>query len=411
LFISRLPDFAEIVGLILRMNADFVLLLRRIEGILSARERRMSKYTYQLEAWPDFTWDAAALSDRLGTVHNLQQQLLRRMAVLGLHLRAEATLQSLTAEVVKSSEIEGEILDENQVRSSIASRLGIEIGAVTPSGRDVDGIVEMLLDATQNFMEPLTPERLFGWHASLFPTGYSGLHKIHAGQWRDDRGGPMQVVSGSMGREKVHFQAPPASTLDAEMNAFLKWFNTFDGTDLVLRAGIAHLWFVTVHPFEDGNGRTARAIADMALARSEKTTQRFYSMSAQIRIERAEYYRLLESTQKQEDLDITPWLDWFLACLGRALQGADKVLSNVLEKARFWDIHKNVVFNERQRVVVNRLLGPFEGKLTSSKWAVLAKCSQDTASRDIDDLIKHGVLVKDEAGGRSTSYSLKHAPE
>ncbi|MBB4305009.1 Fic family protein [Rhodobium orientis] len=327
------------------------------------------------------------------------------MEALGFLLRSEAVLQTLTEDVMKSSEIEGERLDRAQVRSSIARRLGLDIGGLIPADRHVEGIVELMLDATQNYDKPLTADRLFDWHAALFPTGRSGMTRITVGAWRDDSSGPMQVVSGPFGKEKVHFEAPEAGRLDAEMRAFLDWFNAKPGIDPVLKAGIAHLWFVTLHPFDDGNGRIARAIADMALARSEGTSQRFYSMSAQIRLERNAYYDTLERTQKG-DLDITDWLEWFLACLGRAFEGAEAVLSSVLDKARFWEAHAEDPFNDRQRDMLNRLMDGFEGKLTSSKWAKIQKCSQDTALRDIDDLIKRNILVKDSAGGRSTSYSL-----
>jgi len=330
------------------------------------------------------------------------------MENLGFSLRAEATLQTLTTEIVKSSEIEGEMLDHDSVRSSIARRLGIDIGALAPADRNVEGVVEMMLDATQNYNAPLTAARLFGWHAALFPTGYSGMHKIAVGRWRDDSRGPMQVVSGPIGRERVHFEAPTAARLDQEMSAFLQWFETEDATDPVLRAGLAHLWFVTIHPFDDGNGRIARAIADMALARSEKSSQRFYSMSAQIRIERNTYYDRLEKTQ-ETGLDITPWLEWFLACLDRAFDQSEKNLGSVLRKARFWEIHAHKSFNQRQRLMLNKMLDGFAGKLTSSKWAQLAKCSQDTALRDILNLIEQGALAKDPSGGRSTSYSLAEA--
>jgi Fic family protein len=314
-------------------------------------------------------------------------------------------LQTLTEEVIKSSEIEGEVLDKEQVRSSVARRLGMDIGALTPAERNVEGVVEMMLDATQKFETPLTDERLFGWHAALFPTGRSGMTRIQVGAWRGDNSGPMQIVSGPMGREKVHYEAPVAKRLDPEMRAFLAWFNAPQSTDPVLKAAVAHLWFVTIHPFDDGNGRIDRAIADMALARSENSAQRFYSMSAQIRVERKAYYDILEATQKG-DLDITDWLEWFLGCLDRAFDGAETILAAVLEKARFWELHGGEQFNDRQRKILNRLLDGFEGKLTSTKWATLGKTSQDTASRDIDDLVKRGILIKDPAGGRSTSYSL-----
>lgn len=365
----------------------------------------MPTYIYQRKAWPHFSWSQDQLAGRLGAVRHLQGRLLGRMEALGFQLRSEASLQSLTEEVIKSSEIEGEKLDRDRVRSSIARRLGMEIGGLVPADRDVEGVVEMMLDATQKYAAKLTAERLFGWHAALFPTGRSGMSKITVGAWRTGQSGPMRVVSGPFGHEKVHYEAPSAAAVPAEMRAFLQWFNGQEPADLVLKAGIAHLWFVTIHPFEDGNGRIARAIADLVLARSEHSPQRFYSMSAQIRQERNDYYDILERTQKG-DLDITPWLDWFLGCLGRAFHGADLILENVLKKARFWQAHAGAAFNERQRMMINRLLNGFEGKLTSSKWAKTAKCSQDTAGRDIDDLIQKRILQKDAGGGRSTSYSL-----
>jgi Fic family protein len=366
----------------------------------------MTTYIYELADWPKFSWSRKRLAELLGAVRHRQGRLLGRMDGLGLKLRTEATLRSLTEEVVKSSEIEGEVLNRDQVRSSLARRLGVNIGGLTPADRNVEGIVEMMLDATEKYDQPLTDERLHGWHAALFPTGRSGLGKITVGAWRTEQAGPMQVVSGPEGRQRVHFEAPAAPKLDHEMSAFLAWFNEKSGDiDPVLKAGIAHLWFVTVHPFEDGNGRIARAIADLQLARSEKSAQRFYSMSAQIRQERKAYYDILEATQKG-DLDITPWLEWFLGCLDRAFEGAETILSSVLSKAKFWELHVGESFNDRQRKVLNRLLDGFEGKLTSSKWAALAKTSQDTASRDIDDLLRRKILAKDAAGGRSTSYSL-----
>jgi Fic family protein len=311
-----------------------------------------------------------------------------------------------TLDVVKSSEIEGEVLNPEQVRSSIARRLGMEVAGVIPTDRHVEGVVEMLLDATQNLDQPLTAERLFGWQAALFPTGRSGMHKITVGAWRNDATGPMEVVSGPMGRERVHCQAPAAPLVDAEMKRFLEWANHPDSTDPVLRSGIAHLWFVTIHPFDDGNGRIARATADWILAKSENSSQRFYSMSAQIRLERDAYYDILEQTQKAT-LDITRWLDWFLGCLARALAATETTLASVLRKARFWDKHRGTPMNDRQRLILNKILDGFEGKLTTSKWAKLTKCSQDTAHRDIQDLIEHSILVRDSAGGRSTSYSLR----
>jgi len=365
----------------------------------------MPTYIHQLPAWPGFEWRDEALASPLGAVRHHQGRLIGRMEALGFPLRTEAVLKTLTEDVLKSSEIEGEKLDEEQVRSSIARRLGMDIGALAPVDRDVEGIVEMMLDATQNYAAPLTKDRLFGWHAALFPTGRSGLRKIVVGDWRKPDGDPMQVVSGPAGRERVHYEAPGSNKLDAEMDAFLEWFNDRPKTDPVLKAAIAHLWFVTIHPFEDGNGRIARAIADMALARSEASPRRFYSMSAQIRVERNAYYDILEATQKG-GLDITPWLMWFLDCLDRAIAGADQTLAAVLRKARFWERLAGEAFNDRQRLLLNQLLNGFEGNLTSSKWAKIAKTSQDTASRDIDDLIRRRILVKDPGGGRSTSYSL-----
>jgi Fic family protein len=365
----------------------------------------MQTYIHTLRSWPKLTWNQERLAEQLAAVRHRQGKLLGRMEALGFKLRAEAVLQTLTEDVLKSSEIEGEILNKDQVRSSVARRLGMDMGALTPADRSVEGVVEMMLDATQKFDSPLDVERLFGWHAALFPTGRSGMTRITVGAWRTSASGPMQVVSGPMGKERVHYEAPQAELLKKEMKAFLDWFNKSNVTDLVLKAGIAHLWFVTIHPFEDGNGRIARAIADMMLARSEKSAQRFYSMSAQIREERKAYYDILEATQKG-NLDITPWLHWFLGCLDRAFDGAETILAGVFKKARFWERHAGASFNDRQRNIINRLLNGFEGNLTSSKWAKLAKCSPDTALRDIDDLIRHGILMKDTAGGRSTSYFL-----
>jgi Fic family protein len=333
------------------------------------------------------------------------------MEALGFPLQQEATLEALTEETVKSSEIEGEKLDVAQVRSSIARRLGMDVAGVDVVDRRVEGVVEMMLDATRNFDQRLTAERLFGWHASLFPTGRSGMRKLRVGAWRDDTTGPLQVVSGPVGRQRVHFEAPAAERLAREMRAFLRWFNEGTGpavADDVLKAGLAHLWFVTIHPFDDGNGRIARAIADLGLARSEHSPQRFYSMSAQIRRERNDYYDILERSQKGT-MAVTAWMEWFLGCLGRAIDGAETTLAAVLRKARFWQQHRDVPINDRQRVMLNRLLNGFEGKLTTSKWAVITKCSSDTALRDILDLLKRGVLVRNLGAGRSTSYSLADA--
>ncbi|MCW3467832.1 Fic family protein [Chitinophaga nivalis] len=363
-------------------------------------------FIYQLKEWPDFQWDSEIISASLGEVRHKQGRLLGQMENLGFSLREEALLQTLTTDVLKSSEIEGEILDHDQVRSSIARRLGIEVAGLIPADRAVDGVVEMMLDATQHYDTALTDERLFGWHAALFPTGYSGIHKIVVGTWRNNsKDDPMQVVSGGMGREKIHFQAPDSDILQKEMNLFLNWFNTHEKIDPVIKAAIAHLWFVTLHPFDDGNGRIARAITDMQLARADKSLYRFYSMSAQIRIERKAYYDILEKTQK-DTLDITTWLIWFLSCLDRAVSAADTILAAVIKKAKFWEHPATLTVNERQRLMLNKLLDGFHGKLTSSKWAVIAKTSQDTAVRDIQDLIERGLLVKEAAGGRSTSYVL-----
>jgi len=363
------------------------------------------RYIYEHSDWPQFHWNERQLSPLLAAVRHRQGRLIGRLEALGFELRSEAVLQTLTQDIVKSSEIEGENLDVEQVRSSIARRLGLEIGGLVPSERDVDGVVEMMLDATQRFDQPLNKERLFGWHASLFPTGRSGMSRITVANWRDDTGGRMQVVSGVYGKESVHFEAPKAAHLDDEMAAFLAWFENGHEMDLVLKAAVAHFWFVTIHPFDDGNGRIARAIADMMLARSEASAQRFYSMSSQIRAERKAYYDILERSQKS-DLDITPWLEWFLGCLDRAIAQAEQTLSNVLKKARFWERHASVAFNNRQRDMLMRLLDGFVGKLTTSKWAKIEKCSTDTALRDITDLLQRGILIKEEAGGRSTSYVL-----
>jgi Fic family protein len=365
-------------------------------------------FIHELKAWPRFHWNRERLAEPLATVRHQQGRLIGHMEALGFNLRQEAVLQTLTEDVLKSSEIEGEKLDPAQVRSSIARRLGMDIGALKPADRNVEGVVEMMLDATRHYDKPLTDERLFAWHASLFPTGRSGMTKIRAGAWRDDSTGPMEVVSGPIGKEKVHFQAPEAKRLAADMRTFLDWFNAKADIDQVLKAGQAHLWFVTIHPFDDGNGRIARAIADMALARSENSPQRFYSMSAQIRQERAAYYNILEQTQKGT-LDITPWMEWFLGCLGRAIEGAQTTLGTVLAKARFWERIADFPINERQRVVLNRLLDGFEGKLTTTKYASLAKCSQDTALRDILALVERGILVRNPEGGRSTSYALNRS--
>ncbi|MES1181933.1 MAG: Fic family protein [Flavobacterium sp.] len=366
----------------------------------------MSVYIHQLKNWPSFHWDTGTINQLLAETRHLQGKLLGKMERMGFGLQAEATLQTLTLDVLKSSEIEGELLDAEQVRSSIARRLGMDIAGLVPADRNVEGIVEMMLDATQHFHDPLTEERLYGWHAALFPAGRSGMHKITVGAWRDNApGDPMQVVSGAIGKEKVHYEAPAAELLADEMKSFIRWFNEETGVDAVLKAAIAHLWFVTIHPFDDGNGRIARAIADLQLCRADRTTQRFYSMSAQIRKERNAYYAILEETQ-QGTLDITGWLGWFLTCINRAMEASETILSAVLMKANFWKEHAVTVFNSRQVFMLNKLLDGIDGKLTTSKWAKMAKCSQDTALRDIQDLIEKKVLVKEEAGGRSSNYVL-----
>jgi Fic family protein len=377
----------------------------------------MSRYIHLLKDWPAFKWEDDKIILPLSTVRHKQGRLLGKVEGLGFRLREEATLETLTQDVIKSSEIEGENLPAEQVRSSIARRLGIEIAGEVSSNRNVDGVVEMMLDATQQYDSLLTEERLFGWHASLFPTGRSGIFKIQVGGWRDDAKGPMQVVSGSIGREKVHYEAPEAARLNVEMNKFIKWFNKRTTMDPVLKAAIAHLWFVTIHPFDDGNGRIARAIGDMQLARADISRQRFYSMSAQIQRERNAYYDILEKTQKGH-LDITKWLLWFIECLDRAILISEENLSGVTQKAKFWESHQGVALNERQRKMLNKLMDGFDrvspsalavaqGKLTSSKWAKITKCSPDTALRDIQDLIEKEILEKEQGGGRSTSYRIR----
>ena len=366
----------------------------------------MKGFIYQLEDWPKFTWKIDEFINLLSEARNLQGRILGKMESLGFDLKNEATLETLTLDVVKTSEIEGEFLNRDQVRSSIARKLGMEIAGSVDSDRNVDGIVEVILDATQNCFKPLSTERLFDWHAALFPSGRSGMYKITVAGWRTDSTGPMQIVSGAMGKEKLHFQAPKSSVLESEMKQFIDWFNTNTQLDLVLKAAIAHLWFVTIHPFEDGNGRIARVLTDMLLAQSDRSTQRFYSMSAQIRVERKQYYKILEKTQKGS-LDITNWIKWFLRCLINALKSTDTTLNRVLFKADFWNRHAKTVINERQKKLLNIILDGFEGKLTSSKWAKIAKCSKDTAIRDINDLINKQVLIKEKEGGRSTNYELK----
>lgn len=366
----------------------------------------MSKYIHQLREWPEFQWSHERLASSLGAVRLSQGRLLGQMETLGPKEKSDAVLRTLTEDVVKTSEIEGGALDVRQVRSSLARRLGIDIGALKPPDRDVDGIVEMMLDATQRYTEPLGVDRLFAWHAALFPTGRSGMRRIRVGAWRDARADPMEVVSGSAGRERVHFEAPGAARVPGEMDLFLDWFNGAATSDPLLKAAQAHLWFVTIHPFEDGNGRIARAISDLALARSESSPRRFYSMSSRIREERGDYYRILERTQRGT-MEITPWMEWFLGCLMRAIEIAQGALAGVMTRARLWERWRDVPLNSRQRLVLHRLLDGVKGTLTSSRWASLAKCSQDTALRDINHLVERGVLRRNPGGGRSASYSLE----
>jgi Fic family protein len=368
-------------------------------------------YIWQHPDWPAWYWDAERIAQPLAAAAREQGRLLGRMQGVGFELRDEAWLSALSADIVDSSAIEGERLPLDQVRSSLARRLGLDAAGLGRAARDVEGVVEMMLDATEGFDRPLTVDRLFDWHAALFPTGRTGMTTIPVGQWRDDRDGPMQVVSGAVGREKVHFEAPPAERVPAEVEAFMEWFEHPGPVDALLLAGLAHLWFVTIHPFADGNGRIARAIADMALARADGSPRRFYSMSGQILLERSDYYAMLERTQKQDDLDVTAWLEWFLDCLLRSLGNAQEALQGVLYKARFWERFATEPLNARQIKVLNRLLDGFEGGMTSSRWARMARCSQDTAQRDIADLVRRGALEKNPGGGRSTSYALRQDPE
>ncbi|MBF2753664.1 MAG: Fic family protein [Gammaproteobacteria bacterium AqS3] len=363
-------------------------------------------WIHQHRSWPNLTWDAAALASKLADTRHRQGRLLGRMEGLGFDLRREASLGALTRDVVKSSAIEGETLNPEEVRSSIATRLGIDVAGLVPASRDVESIVEVMLDATQQFSRPLTKARLFDWHASLFPTGRSGMHKIIVGGWRTAEADPMQVVSGPVGREKIHFEAPGAERLEQEMQSLLAWFENADDIDPVIRAGIAHFWFVTIHPFQDGNGRIARAIGDMALARADGMRERFYSLSSQIEAERRHYYRQLE-TQQRATPDITDWLAWFLDCLGRAMASAETALGHVLFKAQLWDAINQKPVNDRQRLIINRMLEDhFEGFMNTSKYARMAGCSNDTALRDIQELKERGIFIQNPGGGRSTSYRL-----
>jgi Fic family protein len=365
-------------------------------------------YIHKRRGWPNFTWDDQIIYPLITTTRIKQSNLTIKIESLGFNLSTEAQITALTIEAVKSNEIEGEFLDQEQVRSSIARHLGLEEVGLDKIDRTIEGVVEVLLDATQNFNNPLTQERLFSWHASLFPVGYSNINKLTVANWRKPEGGPMQVISGGMGRERVHFEAPDAELIPDEMQAFQTWFNKDEaeyGLDPVLKAAIAHFWFVTIHPFDDGNGRIARSITDMQLAKADGTKQRFYSMSAQIRKQRNSYYQILENSQKG-DLDLTDWIVWFLNCLNSALFATEDLLHKVFNKAKYWRFLDDKSLNERQKLMLNKLLDGFEGKLNTSKWAKIAKTSQDSALRDIQNLINQGVLVKEEGGGRSTSYVL-----
>lgn len=362
-------------------------------------------YIHERKEWPHFTWDQERLTAAMGGLHQRHGRLQGLFDALGFSPQAEASLAALSMDALRSAEIEGERLDVQEVRSSVARRLGLDIADPVPASREAEAMVDLTLDAIRGCREPLTRERLFGWHACLFPGGRSGLFRIRTGAWRDDAQGPMQVVSGGMGRERVHFQAPEASRLPEEMERFCAWFESETGMDPVLHAAVAHLWFLTLHPFDDGNGRLARALTDLRLARMEGGTVRFYSLSAGILAKRKEYYRILEATQSG-DLDITLWLEWFLACMDHALEMAESTVAGVLRRHRFWQRHQAFICNARQRKVLGLLLERFEGKLTNRTWAKLGCCSSDTALRDLQALVKAGILAQEEAGGRSTAYRL-----
>ncbi len=366
----------------------------------------MQKYIHQNPNWHNFEWEDRKITELLGKVRNLQGKIIGKMEVLGFKFRDEATLESLSNEIIKTNEIEGEILNPEKVRSSVAEKLGIKIAGIKKRDRYIDGIVELMLDATKNFEEPLTRERLFSWHIALFPYGRSGMRKINTGKWRDDKKGPMQVVSGPMGNETVHFEAPESHRIENEMSEFLNWFNYKEGLDLFIKAAIAHLWFITIHPFEDGNGRIARAISEMLLTRADGISSRYYSMSAQINIEREDYYNILEATQKGS-YDITDWLIWFLKCLEKALLSSEKAIEKIIKKYIFLSAHTGIKLNERQLKIINLLFDDFKGNLTTGKYAKIMKCSTDTALRDINDLINKSILTRTESGGRNTSYRLK----
>lgn len=367
--------------------------------------RNINFFIHNRSDWPNFTWDNDSLMTLLGSVRNAQGKLIGKMESIGFELRNQASLETITLDIIKSSEIEGEMLDSKQVRSSVARKLGLDIAGLVATDRYIEGVVEMMLDATQNALRPLTKDRLFDWHAALFPMGRSGMYKIIVADWRDDSTGPMQVVSGALGKQRVHFQAPPADAIEKEMLQFLNWLNTNYQIDAVIKAAIAHLWFVTIHPFEDGNGRITRAISDMLLTRADGISQRFYSMSAQIRVERKQYYHILEKTQRGS-LDITEWIQWFLNCLMNAINASEKTFEKILFKHRFWNENATQSLNERQVKLLNKLLEDFKGNLTTTKWAKIAKCSHDTALRDIQDLIQKGILQKAASTGRNTNYIL-----
>ncbi len=362
-------------------------------------------YFHQRKDWPNFNWDNDLLLPYVSSVRNLQGRLIGKMEALGFELRDEAVLDTLTEDIIKSSEIEGEVLNPEQVRSSVAQKLGMDISGLPKASRDVEGVVEMMMDATQNYKALITKDRFCGWHAALFPTGRSGIHKITTGEWRNDQRGPMQVVSGAIGKERVHYIAPEAPRLEDELNQFMMWFNTDSSMEPIVKSAIAHLWFVSIHPFDDGNGRIARAIADTQLARADGTTQRFYSMSAQLMKSKTGYYHILESTQKG-NMNVSQWLIWYFERLKEALEATEETLSKILVKAKFWELHKTTQFNARQIEMINKLLGDFIGKLHSSKWAKITKVHRDTARRDIQDLIEKGALLASGEGGRSTNYVL-----
>jgi hypothetical protein len=385
-----------------RLSFVFTAKMRRIKFIFTAYYPGMAKYIYEHKDWTSFSWQDATINSLFGEVRNLQGKIIGKMSNIGFSTKEETSLTTLTMDVIKSSEIEGEKLDYDQVRSSIARRLGINVGGMVSANRNVEGVVEMMLDATQHYKKPLTEERLFGWHAALFPSGYSGMHKIEVGRYRS---GEMQIVSGAMGKEKVHYDAVPAERVKNEMTHFLNWFNEETKIDQVMKAAIAHFWFIIIHPFDDGNGRIARAITDLLLARADNSTERYYSMSSHIMIERKQYYAVLQKAQHNSG-DITEWLSWFLQCLKNALIGTETTFHKILRKTEFWKINETTPINERQRLMLNKVLDGFDGKLKSSKWAKIAKCSTDTALRDINDLIEKGILRKELEGGRSVNYEL-----